>query len=298
MKSNKKVRICSVFFSLIMVFSMIMPMSVFAENWSVTLPGSITQTNVTTVFGETNSKNYGENVRPSSDDPSDGNISNSLYIKVDGVVKTLMTAPAGSNACINIDRTVWNEADNKEKTKVMKTFVDKMSAQNFDENAVHELMTDLQEVDDSVGAIMLPLIFEGTRADIYGAYKAVKPFLDIFSWVLGIGAVALIIILLGSTVLDLAYIGLPVWREAQAGKEGGNGKHPFGVSYEALRTVNEIEQGFGGSGGGEYKNGYLLYLKRRALTYIILAVCIMYLICGGLSGVIAWVLSLTTGLVG
>lgn len=281
MKSNKKVRVCSVFFSLIMVFSMIIPMSVFA--YDVAISGDIGDANIKKVFGSMMNSNSENGV-------------DAFDVTVDGQTSHLFSV---ENNIFTINSAVWNKLDNAKKVEYMGDFVDKMAEiDGIDENALNEFMTDIQESDNSVGTIMLPLIFKSTRADLYGAYKAVKPFLDIFSWILGIGAVALIIILLGSTVLDLAYIGLPVWREAQAGKEGGNGKHPFGVSYEALRTVNEIEQGFGGSGGGEYKNGYLLYLKRRALTYIILAVCIMYLICGGLSGVIAWVLSLTTGLVG
>ena len=70
-----------------------------------------------------------------------------------------------------------------------------------------------------------------------------------------------------------------------------------GVSFEALRTVEDVEKGVSG-GDGEYRNAYLLYFKRRALTYIILAICIMYLICGGISGIIGFVLSLTTGITG
>lgn len=188
----------------------------------------------------------------------------------------------------------WNELKDSERTKALKEFVDALN-ETADKDALHTFMNDVQQQDTAVGSVMLPMIMEGTTADLWQAYQIVKPFLDVLNVVLGVGCVLLILLLFFSTVMDLAYIGLPVWREAQASKEGGS-KHPFGVSYEALTTVQEIEKGIGGGDGG-YKNSYLLYFKRRALTYIILSICIMYLICGGISGIIAFVLNLTTGIV-
>ncbi len=192
----------------------------------------------------------------------------------------------------------FDEVNNKDSIKAVKILTDALINSGASPDVVQQIVNDINDVDTSIGATMLPMIFEGLDADMFSAYKITAPFLDILSIVLGVGAVLLILVLLFSTVMDLAYIGLPVWREAQSEKNGGN-KHPFGVSYEALRTVNEIEANLGGNGGnGEYRNAYLLYFKRRALTYIILAICIMYLICGGLSGIIAFVLSLVSGITG
>jgi hypothetical protein len=139
---------------------------------------------------------------------------------------------------------------------------------------------------------MLQVTFNAMEADLWKAYQIMEPFIGLINVVLGVGCVLLILLLMFSTVMDLAYIGLPVWRETQDSK---GKKNPFGVCYEALRTVQEVEKGLGDGG---YKNAYLLYFKRRALTYIILAICIMYLICGGLSGLISFVLGLVGGITG
>lgn len=294
MKNSKRARIFGMFLSLIMAFSMIMPMSIFAANITYT-DGAIKKEAILCEM-----LNKSEADLSSSDEYNSGNVkftsAGDLIVSTKGQDYTLLKM--SEPGVIVVDVSAFKNAKQSDVTKAMRAFTDAISGiDNANADTVQQIMNDLQEVDSSVASVMLPLIFEGTKGDMFSAYKITSPFLNIFSVILGIGAVGLIILLFGSTVIDLAYIGLPVWREAQASKDGGN-KHPFGVSYEALRTVTEIEQGFGGSGGGEYKNAYLLYFKRRALTYIVLAICIMYLICGGLSGIIGWVLSLVSGITG
>lgn len=186
----------------------------------------------------------------------------------------------------------WSVLSSDTQTDVLKPLIDSLTNSKIvDKNALNQFMTDLQDQDRSVATAMVPLLFKGTRADLYQAYVIAKPFLDVLNVILGVGCVLLILLLLFSTVMDLAYIGLPMWRESTANKNGG-GKTPFGVSYEAVSTVKEIES----NTGGDYKNGYLLYLKHRGLTYIVLALCIVYLICGGISGIISFVLGLTSGI--
>lgn len=223
--------------------------------------------------------------------------SGKLGVETKGTTYTLlfMSGSAGGTQKILINTNAFKEAKKADINTAMRKFTDAISNVGDNDDTVQQIMKDIQDTDSSVSSIMLPLIFDSSKGDMYAAYKIAKPFLDVLSVVLGVGAVALILFLLFSTVMDLAYIGLPVWREAQANKEGGSGKNPFGVSYEAMTTVKEVEKGLGDGG---YKNAYLLYFKRRALTYIILAICIMYLICGGLSGIISFVLSLVSGITG
>ena len=218
--------------------------------------------------------------------------STTLKVESKGVIYELLTV---GDKVIYVNPTAFKEAKQSDVTKAMRLFTEAMTELSDSADAVQQIMQDMQACDSAVSTIMLPLIFDSIQGDMYSAYKITSPFLSILSVVLGVGAVALIILLMFSTVMDLVYIGLPVWREAKQSKDGS--KNPFGVSYEAMRTVEEVEKGIGG-GDGEYRNAYLLYFKRRALTYIILAICIMYLICGGLSGIIGFVLQLVSGITG
>lgn len=288
---NKALSFLSLIISFLLVFSILSPVSVFAaqdydENgWTIKAGscniGTMTDANVKDAMKKANLK-IGSTEE------------NSLVVKLNGSEYQLMKIEGAGDLVIN--ERLWNDAKQSDVTKSMRNFVDALSDSDVDADAVQQLMTNLQNSDTNVSSVMLPMIFESTKGDMYQAYKITSPFLELLSIVLGVGAVILILLLLFSTVMDLAYIGLPVWREAQQAKDGGK-KNPFGVSYEALTTVKEVEKGLGGGDGG-YRNAYLLYFRRRALTYIILAICIMYLICGGLSGIIGFVLSLVSGITG
>lgn len=194
-----------------------------------------------------------------------------------------------SSMGIAVDLDVIEDADKDDLAIVLQAFCNALESGVEDVDAKADLMSDLQKLDNTLAAALLTMVFANTKGNMYFAYNFFKPFLAVFNVLLGIGAVVLIIILLLSTVLDLAYIGLPVWREAQ--QDGNKG---FLISYEAKYVVREAEAGI----DGDYVNPYILYFKERALTYIVLAICIMYLICGGLSGIIGWVLSLVTGITG
>ena len=263
---------------------MCLSISVFGDTMiNIGLEGDMTEAGVLTAMKEAT-----EDMGVDTDSYSDG-----LYIKIKGTPTKIMEVEGTQ---LSINKTQWSKANKKDVNKAMRAFIDHLDTQGFSDDAMQSFMSNVQSSDNSVSSVMLPLIFEKTQGDMYQAYKITSPFLDILSVVLGVGAVILILLLLFSTVMDLAYIGLPVWREAQASKDGGK-KNPFGVSYEAILTVEEVEKGIGGGDAG-YKNAYLLYFKRRALTYIILAICIMYLICGGLSGIISFVLTLVSGITG
>lgn len=69
--------------------------------------------------------------------------------------------------------------------------------------------------------------------------------------------------------------------------EVGIDPNALSIEYDYYKYSNE-----------GYYNIYFEYLKRRSLSYIVLAICITYLICGGLSGIISFVLNLVSGITG
>lgn len=288
-KNQKGLRILGFIFTLFLIISTVAPISVFAaeEDYKTVV---FTDSRIT-------ADSLAEQMGAKDGVYKNGNVSYKggvLTVTTKGEPYDILKVSEGK---VQINPVAFKEAKQKDVTKAMRIFTDAISNVGANNDTVQQIMGDLQETDNSVSSVMLPLIFESTKGDMYQAYKITSPFLNVLSVVIGIGAVCLILFLIFSTVMDLAYIGLPIWREAQAGKDGGKGKNPFGVSYEAMTTVNEIEKGLAGGDGG-YKNAYLLYFQRRVITYIVLAICIMYLIGGGLSGIIGFVLNLVGGITG
>lgn len=298
LKKSNVSKIFSLMTVILIMVSMMLPMTVFAAGDAIDkstdkkvtfTDSSITMDNIGKALnGSTNPAYESGKVRINSGTGGSGKV----IVNTKGEDYELILMETG---VIYVNTSAFKNAKQSDVSLAMEKFTQGISDCGGNPDTVQQIMKDIQDTDSSVSSIMLPLIFNSTKGDMYAAYKIANPFLEVLSVVLGVGAVALILFLLFSTVMDLAYIGLPVWREAQANKEGGGGKNPFGVSYEAMTTVKEVEKGLGDGG---YKNAYLLYFKRRALTYIILAICIMYLICGGLSGIIGFILSLVGGITG
>ncbi len=192
----------------------------------------------------------------------------------------------------------FDEANLKDVKSAMTAFINSLKDSSLDADTQKSIMTQIQESNTDVAALMIPIIFDNTKADLFTAYKWLYPFLQLLRVVFGLGSVFIILVTIGSTIMDMVYIGLPVWREQQADKQaekgGQSNKLPFGVSYEALGIVRETEKNLG---DGSYQNAYLMYFKHRAMTYIILSICLLYLIAGELGGLIAYVLKLVGGVV-
>lgn len=300
LKKSNVSKIFSLMTVILIMVSMMLPMTVFAAGDAIDISTdkkvTFTDSNITmdkiagALNGNPQNTSYVSG-KVRINDPANGG-TGKVIVNTKGEDYELIQM---TNGVIYVNTSAFKNAKQSDVSLAMEKFTQGISDCNGNPDTVQQIMKDIQDTDSSVSSIMLPLIFNSTKGDMYAAYKIANPFLEVLSVVLGVGAVALILFLLFSTVMDLAYIGLPVWREAQANKEGGSGKNPFGVSYEAMTTVKEVEKGLGDGG---YKNAYLLYFKRRALTYIILAICIMYLICGGLSGIIGFILSLVSGITG
>lgn len=130
-------------------------------------------------------------------------------------------------------------------------------------------------------------------ADIAGAMSWFAPFSGVVGLILGVGVVIIMVLLIFSTIMDLVYIGIPMAQLAMNSKAGKEDKeHPFGVSIDAVKVVQEKNEGTAGG------NVYLKYFKRRILTYIILAICILYLVSGSLGGLISALLDMVGGIAG
>lgn len=193
--------------------------------------------------------------------------------------------------------TVFSTLETKSQQKFITDLMNQLKSNNISATATQEISDALSSADSSVANLLIPFVFDDLGADMATAYKWVAPVLGTLRIILGVLAIGVLVILLISTVLDCAYIGLPMFREMTNGKNGEKeGKKPFGVSYDAFKTIMETESAM--TDNGNYKNPYGVYFKRRAVTYIILALCLFYLVAGEMSGLISWLLSLVSGITG
>lgn len=201
-----------------------------------------------------------------------------------------------SNNTLTFNTQAFEYATEDTKKQAMDAFVRALQNSSVTPQGQQAVIDTLSNSNRDVSRMLIPLVMDSTSADIYTAMKWVNPILPVIRVIFGIGTIIISITLIASTIVDLCFIGLPVMRESMQSKaDGKGGKVPF-VSADAVAVVKEVESSLDSSGG--YKNAYVIYFKRRVLTYIILSICILYLVVGELGGLIAWLLSLGDGVVG
>ena len=225
--------------------------------------------------------NYVRNTAKAETDPDD-------TARLDKTYGFFRANVSDGTATIQYNKESWSNAQDAEREKASKELTATINSWGLSSDASQKIYDDLKGEDrlNISDATLLSLIFSETRADLSGAMGIFSPFQGTLGLVLGIGVVLIIIMLLLSTVMDLVYIGIPMVQNALDGKDA---KNPFGVSRDAYMLVKQ--QGEKNEGG----NIYVQYLKKRIVTYIILAICILYLISGQIAGIIGWLLDLVSG---
>lgn len=210
-----------------------------------------------------------------------------------GTEQTLLSYDSNK---VTFNQTNFDNATPDSRKKVMSAYVQALQESAVSKQGQQSVIDGLSASSKDVSTMLIPMVMDSTSADLYTAMKWVNPILPIVRVIFGVGAICISIFLIGSTIVDLCFIGLPIAREAlqNKGDQKGSGKVPF-VSADAMSVIKESESSLDSSGG--YKNAYLIYFKRRVLTYIIIAVCLLYLIVGELGGLISWLLSLGSGIV-
>lgn len=207
---------------------------------------------------------------------------------------TSTTMFSQANGGLVFHKDVYEAATDQSKRVVFKEFTTKLQASSVSNQGQTRIFEVLQDSDRSIQKLMLPLVIESTSADIYGGWKIIKPIIPTVRVIFGVLAIGIILGLILSTILDLVFIGLPVARDKIQNSDDGKGIFIIKwVTTDAKSVIIESES----DNSGGYTNPYLIYLKRRATTYVIISICILYLVVGEMAGVIDWLLSLGSGLV-
>lgn len=186
----------------------------------------------------------------------------------------------------------FRSATTKSRKKALGLFVENLQSSRVSKSTQDDIYQHLVMANDEISRMMVPLMMDKTSADLYTAGKWVSPFVPTVRVIIGVAVFIITFFLIATSILDLLFIGMPMARERMVKKDG---QKISWVTHDAESVVREVESSISSVGG--YKNPYLLYLRRRVFTYIILALCLLYLIAGELGGLITWLLQLMSGVV-
>lgn len=188
----------------------------------------------------------------------------------------------------------FQSATDGSRLRALEIFVSTLQESRVSAQTQQNIIDTMSAMDRDVSFLLIPIVMESTKADVYTAMKWVSPLLGIIRVIFGLGAIVISVFLIASTILDLVFIGLPFARERILDRSQEKGKtKPLFITTDAMSVIQEVESSLNSS--GSYKNAYLLYFKRRFVTYIILSICLLYLVLGELSGFISWLLKLGSG---
>lgn len=282
--SKRITKIFAIMYVLMMAFCLCAPLNVYAAaTTTVTISGDDVG-KMTNVFTKLAS-NYNDN--------NDYVTVESNQVKLMGSSgsKSTEVVLSWDSPSLQFDGEVFEDADKKAKRTFMKAFTEELTKQELSTTCRQNIADKFVEGSNQTNSYLIGMTFDETSADIFTAMKWLSPILQFLRIIIGVGAIIIVLLLIASTVMDCIYIGLPMWRENQSGGQNGGSGKPFGVSMDAISTVKEVES----DTGGKYRNPYIVYFKRRALTYLVLAFCVLYLIIGELGGLMQGLLNLVSG---
>lgn len=175
----------------------------------------------------------------------------------------------GSNNRITCDMDWYTGLTVVSQRIVMREWLDTINTSNMSSKDKARLYNFVAEQDESVSALVRELSDE-VNSDFASAMSWFQPFKGPINTILGIIAILIIVFTVLTTLIDLAYLSLPIIRSAL---EGNKTDRPKLVSNEAYITVQESEAVREGSYLGRY-------FKHRIGMMIMLMLALAYL-CSG-----------------
>lgn len=133
--------------------------------------------------------------------------------------------------------------------------------------------------------------------DLGSAQKTLDPLIEIVNTIIGILATAILILVGLFTAIDVLYLEVPAFHNSmdQKGMEKGQTNKSGGVKHKLIsEDASQAYQEATESG----KNVLIVYLKKRIVAYIAVAIVLYMLLSGNLSLIVEVVLKMLNGVFG
>lgn len=213
-------------------------------------------------------------------------VSTTKYDTVDG-------GSANGNTIFKMDKggvfvfntTEFETLTSSSQQKALQDYLTAMDSHEVSKQARRDIEKTIQQGSSEANRLMIPLTLNMAAADMSGGYSLISGAMPLVKVIFGVMVYILIIGLIISTLLDFAYMGLPLARNI--GGQGGD--KPAWISTDAYVSVKEAE------GGEKASNVYLKYLIKRSWTYILFTLAVTWLALGNIGDFIAAIMTLGDG---
>lgn len=168
----------------------------------------------------------------------------------------------------------------KKKIKFMETALEMVAESQLDARTKNKMYHFIEQQDDKITA-SINFLDQNVNSDFVTAKNVILPFTGPVSTALGVLSLVIFIMLTLSSAIDIAWLVIPIIRVVF--KEDKNGK-PFLITKEAYSSEVDSNRSDG------YKSALTLYLQRRGKVFIVMGVCLIYLVSGQLYDLIVWII--------
>lgn len=203
-------------------------------------------------------------------------------------VKATGTVDATYN--LSLDMTTYRNKNQSEKSKIMQYALDSLKDTSISNIAKNKIYNFIESQDESTASLVRQLSNDVT-ADFAEAYYVFKPFSGWLGLLLGIVSIVIFVTLTLMILADLSFITIPLVRDWLTPAKSGD--KPKFVSNEAWDAVKEVD-----SESNKHKNVLSVYLKMKVSQFVILSICILYLLSGQIYILIGNLMDMFRGILG
>lgn len=168
----------------------------------------------------------------------------------------------------------------KKKIKFMETALEMVAESQLDARTKNKMYHFIEQQDDKITA-SINFLDQNVNSDFVTAKNVILPFTGPISTALGVLSLVIFIMLTLSSAIDIAWLVIPIIRVVF--KEDKNGK-PFLITKEAYSSEVDANR------SDWYRSALTLYLQRRGKVFIVMGVCLIYLVSGQLYDLIVWII--------
>lgn len=182
---------------------------------------------------------------------------------------------------IELNMLLYKECEIDTKQKIMESALSAVSNSNLSLTNRNKLYNFIANEDTTTSSLVRQLS-KDVNADFGNAYyKYFKPWSGALGILLGCISLAIFVTLAVVTVIDIAYICIPIVQIALS--HDNSTSKPKLVSLEAANAIKDGES----ASGNTRKDVMMIYLKSKTKQYVALAICLLYLISGNIYNLLA-----------
>lgn len=205
-----------------------------------------------------------------------------------GLAEFLGYSYSNKTITIELDNTVYRNLSQENKQELMSICLNGIQNSKISTTNRNKIYNFIADTDATVASLVRQLS-DDVVADFAGAYAYFKPFTSPISIFLGVLTILIFVLLGLSIVVDIAWLVIPGFQWLLM-RSSESTKPPL-ISIEAYNAYKECE-----SGSNTSRTPLGIFFKMKTKEFLVLGVCLLYLISGHLYTLVGIVIDYLQGL--